>query len=79
MIQDWEDYSSLITVGGIVVFDDYWVGDYERSAWKKEDDEGVKWMDVVGAVDEIINTKEFIENWRVVGLFGDKKIVERVS
>ena len=79
VIQDWEDYSSLITVGGIVVFDDYWVGDYERSAWKKEDDEGVKWMDVVGAVDEIINTKEFIENWRVVGLFGDKKIVERVS
>ena len=78
VLQDWDDYSNLVTKGGIVVFDDYWVGEYERAAWKKEDDNGVKWMDVVGAVDEIINDKTFLTNWRDVGLFGDKKIIERL-
>ena len=39
------------------MFDDYWIGEYVRAAWRKEDDDGVKWMDVVGAVDEIINDK----------------------
>jgi predicted O-methyltransferase YrrM len=78
VLQDWDDYSNLVTKGGIVVFDDYWVGKYERAAWRKEDDEGVKWMDVVGAVDEIINNKTFLRNWKDVGLFGDKKIIERL-
>ena len=78
VLQDWEDYSNLVTKGGIVVFDDYWVGEYERAAWKKEDDNGVKWMDVVGAVDEIINNETFLTNWKDVGLFGDKKIIERL-
>ena len=78
VLQDWNDYSDLISTGGIVVFDDYWVGDYERAAWKKEDENGVKWMDVVGAVDEIINDETFLTNWKDVGLFGDKKIIERL-
>ena len=78
VLQDWDDYSNLVTKGGIVVFDDYWVGEYERAAWKKEDDNGVKWMDVVGAVDEIINDETFLTNWKDVGLFGDKKIIERL-
>jgi cephalosporin hydroxylase len=78
VLQDWDDYSNLVTKGGIVVFDDYWVGKYERAAWRKEDDEGVKWMDVVGAVDEIINNKTFLRNWKDVGLLGDKKIIERL-
>ena len=78
VLQDWKDYSDLIVSGGIVVFDDYWVGEYERAAWKKEDDDGVKWMDVVGAVDKIISSKTFTKNWKDVGLFGDKKIIERL-
>ena len=78
VLQDWKDYSDLITSGGIVVFDDYWVGEYERVAWKKEDDAGVKWMDVVGAVDEIISSETFTKNWKDVGLFGDKRIIERL-
>ena len=78
VLQDWNDYSDLVTTGGIVVFDDYWVGDYERAAWKKEDENGVKWMDVVGAVDEITESKDFSEQWKVVGMFGDKKIIERL-
>jgi len=78
VLQDWNDYSDLVAIGGIVVFDDYWVGEYERAAWRKEDDAGIKWMDVVGAVDEITGSKEFSEQWKVVGLFGDKKIIERV-
>ena len=78
VLQDWKDYSDLITSGGIVVFDDYWVGEYERVAWKKEDDDGVKWMDVVGAVDEIISSETFTKNWKDVGLFGDKRIIERL-
>ena len=78
VLQDWNDYSDLISTGGIVVFDDYWVGDYERAAWKKEDENGGKWMDVVGAVDEITESKDFSEQWKVVGLFGDKKIIERL-
>jgi len=78
VLQDWEDYSELLSKGGIVVFDDYWVGDYERAAWKKEDDDGVKWMDVVGAVDKIISSKTFTKNWKDVGLFGDKRIIERL-
>jgi cephalosporin hydroxylase len=78
VLQDWEDYSGLVAKGGIVVFDDYWVGDYENAAWRKEDENGVKWMDVVGAVDEIIGDDVFSKNWKTVGLFGDKKIVERL-
>ena len=35
-----------------------WIGEYVRAAWRKEDDDGVKWMDVVGAVDEIINDRD---------------------
>ena len=62
----------------VAISDDYWVGEYERAAWKKEDDDGVKWMDVVGAVDKIINSKIFTKNWRDVGLFGDKRIIERL-
>ena len=54
------------------------LGDYERAAWKKEDENGVKWMDVVGAEDEITESKDFSEQWKVVGLFGDKKIIERL-
>ena len=78
VLQDWKDYSILVNKGGIVIFDDYWVGEYERSAWKKEDDAGVKWMDVVGAVDEILSSDTFLKNWKDVGLFGDKKIIERL-
>ena len=78
VLQDWNDYSSLVTKGGIVVFDDYWVGEYEQAAWKKEDEDGVKWMDVVGAVDEIMDSEDFSNNWKNVGLFGDKKIIERL-
>ena len=79
VLQDWTDYSELVTKGGIVIFDDYWVGEYETSAWKKEDEDGVKWMDVVGAVNEIIDSKDFSENWENVGLFGDKKIIQRIK
>lgn len=77
VLQDWKDYSSLVTKGGIVIFDDYWIGEYERAAWKKEDENGVKWMDVVGAVDEIAGSDNFTNEWNYVGLFGDKYILER--
>ena len=48
VLQDWEDYSDLVTKGGIVVFDDYWIGEYVRAAWRKEDDDGVKYKDFYG-------------------------------
>ena len=76
-MQSLKDYSSLVTKGGIVIFDDYWIGEYERAAWKKEDENGVKWMDVVGAVDEIAGSDNFTNEWNYVGLFGDKYILER--
>ena len=78
VLQDWKDYSSLVTKGGIVIFDDYWTGEYERAAWKKEDENGVKWMDVVGAVDDIRSDDNFYNEWNFVGLFGDKFILERI-
>ena len=65
--------------GGIVIFDDYWTGQYEKAAWKKEDENGVKWMDVVGAVDEIMASENFNEKWKEVALFADKKIIERIQ
>lgn len=79
VLQDWEDYSNLVTKGGIVIFDDYWTGQYEKAAWKKEDENGVKWMDVVGAVDEIMASENFNEKWKEVALFADKKIIERIQ
>lgn len=78
VLQDWNDYSSLVTRGGIVVFDDYWVGKYETAAWKTEDDNGVKWMDVVGAVDEIVGDNNFVNQWKDIGLYGDKYILEKI-
>ena len=35
-------------------------------------------MDVVGAVDEILSSDTFLKNWKDVGLFGDKRIIERL-
>ena len=79
VLQDFDDYSNLVNKNGIIIFDDYWVGEHEKSAWKKEDEGGVKWMDVVGAVDEIISSKQFSEKWVDVGLYGDKKIIQRIK
>ncbi len=78
VLQDWDDYSPLISSGGIVIFDDYWSGDLSTRNWRKEFDDGTPWMDVVGAVDEITNSVDFINNWKVIGLYGDKKIVQKL-
>ena len=78
VLQDWNNYFSLISKGGIVIFDDYWSGDLSTRTWKKEFNDGTAWMDVVGAVDEITNSEEFKNNWKIIGLYGDKKIVQKV-
>jgi len=93
VLQDWNDYSSLVTKGGLVVFDDHWDDkrledsnspytprkNFQRYGWKTVDEEtGEKWMDVVGAVEDIINHKDFYNNWKEVGLYGDKFILERI-
>tara|TARA_R110001583_G_scaffold14686_3_gene61324 strand:+ start:1089 stop:1832 length:744 start_codon:yes stop_codon:yes gene_type:complete len=81
VLQDWNDYSCLVSNKGIVIFDDYWSGDLEDRAWnnsKNYFDDGTPWMDVVGAVDEITNSVDFINNWKVIGLYGDKKIVQKL-
>jgi len=70
VIQDWKDYSKLVTKDGIVVFDDYWSGDLAGNAWKQN-------MDIVGAFEEIKKTKFFKENWEEIGLISDKKIIKR--
>ena len=92
-LQDWNDYSDLVTKGGLVVFDDHWddkrLGDsnhwntprknFQRYGWKAVDEEtGEKWMDVVGAVEDITNHNNFYNNWKEVGLYGDKYILERI-
>ena len=81
VLQDWNDYSSLVSSNGIVVFDDYWSGDLKNRAWnshKMSFDDGTRWMDVVGAVDEILSTENFKSNWKEIGLYGDKKIIQKI-
>tara|TARA_R110001583_G_scaffold162880_1_gene315107 strand:- start:1671 stop:2414 length:744 start_codon:yes stop_codon:yes gene_type:complete len=81
VLQDWNNFSPLISSKGIVIFDDYWVGDLKHRAWNKNKmsfDDGTLWMDVEGAVNEIINSEEFKNNWKEIGLYGDKKIVQKL-
>jgi len=93
VLQDWNDYSSLVTKGGLVVFDDHWDDkrledsnyaytprkNFQRYGWKTVDEvTGEKWMDVVGAVEDITNHKDFYDNWKEVGLYGNKYILERI-
>jgi len=81
VLQDWNNYSPLVSSRGIVVFDDYWVDDLKDRAWNKDKmsfDDGTLWMDVEGAVNEIISTNNFKTNWEGVGLYGDKKIVQKI-
>jgi len=81
VLQDWDNYSSLISSKGIVVFDDYWSGGLRDKAWNSDKmsfDDGTQWMDVVGAVDEIISRDSFESNWKEIGLYGDKKIIQKI-
>ena len=78
VLQDWKDYSNLLSKGGLVIFDDYWTDEYEHAAWRKTFDDGTKWMDIVGAVSEIRNSDGFSDKWKLVGLINDKFIIERI-
>jgi len=74
VLKDWNNYSEIVSKGGIVVFDDYWKEDMiGKGGWTDK-----KWMDIVGAYEEIKNQEDFDKNWKEIGLFGDKKIVERL-
>ena len=78
VIQDWNDYSDMVTKGGIVIFDDYWTGELSKYAWKNKThwDEPER-MDIVGAYEEIKSESSFSEKWIEVGLIKDKKIIQR--
>ena len=81
VLQDWDNYSSLIPSKGIVIFDDYWSGGLKDKAWNSDKmsfGDGTQWMDVVGAVDEIISRDDFEFNWKEIGLYGDKKIIQKI-
>ena len=74
VLKDWNNYSEMISKGGIVIFDDYWTEDkIGKGGWTDKE-----WMDIVGAYEEIKNQKDFSKNWKEIGLIGDKKIVERL-
>lgn len=78
VIQDWNDYSNLVSKNGIVVFDDHWSGELSHHGWKnKKHWKEPERMDVVGAYKEISETQNFIDNWEEIGLFLDKMIVRR--
>ena len=72
VLKDWNNYSGMVSKGGLVVFDDYWVDDL-KGGWTDR-----KWMDIVGAYNEITNKKDHSVNWKEIGLYGDKKIIERL-
>ena len=80
VIKDWEAYSELVSTGGVVIFDDHWLGVLgERYAWAKNKrhwDEPER-MDVVGAYEEIKFRPMFLEKWKQVGLVVDKLILQR--
>lgn len=78
VIQDWNDYSGLVSKNGVVVFDDHWSGELSHHGWKNKSHwEEPERMDVVGAYKEISKTQNFIDNWEEIGLFLDKMIVKR--
>ena len=80
VIKDWEAYSELVSTGGVVIFDDHWLGVLgERYAWAKNKrhwDEPER-MYVVGAYEEIKFRPMFLEKWKQVGLVVDKLILQR--
>ena len=79
VIKDFEAYSELVSIGGIIVFDDYWSGDLEKYAWKNKDHwDEPKRMDIVGAYKELQSREDFYKKWKEVGLIADKKIIERI-
>ena len=71
VIKDFNDYSKLVTEGGIVIFDDYWSGHLAGNAWRDN-------MDIVGAFEDISKNKSFNDNWKQIGLINDKLIIERI-
>jgi predicted O-methyltransferase YrrM len=78
VLQDWNDYSELVTKDGIVIFDDYWSGDLAGHAWVHKDHwTEPKAMDIVGAYEEIKSQSDFHDNWIEIGLIKDKKIIQR--
>ena len=78
VIKDFDAYSELVTVGGIVVFDDYWTGDLAKYAWKNKShwDEPER-MDIVGAYAELESRDDFYKKWKSIGLIADKKIIQK--
>jgi len=72
VLNDWNNYHTLINPGGIVVFDDHWIDDLSQYEW--EDD----FMNVVKAYEQLSSAPEFFNNWKEIGLYGDKKIIQRV-
>ena len=78
VVQDWNDYSDMVTRGGVVIFDDYWYGDLANHAWvHKAHWTEPKSMDIVGAYEEIKSKSDFYDNWTEIGLIKDKKIIQR--
>ena len=78
VIQDWDDYSGLVSKNGIVVFDDHWSGNLSNHAWKNK----AHWqeperMDIVGAYQEIKARPDFSNEWIEIGLFVDKMIIQK--
>ena len=80
VLQDWKDYSNLVSKGGLVIFDDYWTGDLAKYAWKNKShwDEPER-MDIVGAYAELESRDDFYKKWKSIGLIADKKIIQRIK
>ena len=72
-MKDWNNYSEMVSKGGVVIFDDYWTSNM-KGGWTDK-----KWMDIVGAYNEIKNEQDFNKKWKEIGLFGDKKITQRIK
>ena len=72
VLSDWNNYHNLINPGGIVVFDDYWSGNLAQYEWPDD------FMNVVKAYEQISSSPEFFNNWKEIGLYGDKKIIQKV-
>jgi cephalosporin hydroxylase len=80
VIKDFDAYSELVNVGGVVIFDDYWSGDLAKYAWKNKShwDEPER-MDIVGAYAELESRDDFYKKWKSIGLIADKKIIQRIK